>query len=440
VLGQAAASPGLGGGRAISASIMSAHWTERRVVVTGLGVVSSLGHDLDTFWNHVIEGRCGIDRITAFDASAFDTQIAAEVRDFDATPAFPSAKEVRRTDRFSQFGVFAAWRALEDAGLDLNKVDRDTTGVFIGSGIGGLYTVEQQHSILLNRGPGRLSPFLIPMLILNMASGMFSMYYKLRGPNLATCSACATANHAIGEAWRTIKMGDAQVMFAGGTEATIVPMGIGGFCAMRAMSTRNQEPQRASRPFDAGRDGFVMGEGAGIVVLEELEHARARGARIYCELAGYGNTADASHVTAPAPEGEGAARCMRMALKSGGLNPEDISYINAHGTATPQGDICETQAIKTVFGEHARRLAVSSTKGATGHMLGAAGAVELAICAKAIQTGILPPTINLDDPDPECDLDYVPKTARQKPIHAAVNNSFGFGGHNASVIVKRFVG
>jgi 3-oxoacyl-[acyl-carrier-protein] synthase II len=419
---------------------MAVNWTERRVVVTGLGVVTSLGHDIETFWNNLLDGRCGIDRITAFDASGFDTRIAAEVRDFDPTPAFPTPKEVRRTDRFSQFGVYAASAALKDSGLDLERIDRDTAGVFIGSGIGGLYTVEQQHSILLNRGPGRLSPFLIPMLILNMASGLFSMYYKLRGPNLATCSACATANHAIGEAWRTIKMGDATIMFAGGTEATIVPMGIGGFCAMKAMSTRNDEPQRASRPFDAERDGFVMGEGAGIVVLEELEHARARGARIYCELAGYGNTADASHVTAPAPEGEGAARCMKMALRSAEMNPEEVSYINAHGTATPQGDICETQAIKTVFGEHARKLVVSSTKGATGHMLGAAGAVELAICAKAIQAGMVPPTINCEHPDPECDLDYVPGTARELPVNAVVNNSFGFGGHNASLIVRRFEG
>jgi 3-oxoacyl-[acyl-carrier-protein] synthase II len=413
---------------------------DRRVVVTGLGVVTPLGHDLEGFWQNLLAGQCGIDQITAFDASKFDTRIAAEVHNFDPNPAFPSPKEVRRTDRFSQFGVFAAYQALKDSGIDLDRIDRDSAGVILGSGIGGLYTVEEQHKILLNRGPGRLSPFLIPMLILNMASGMFSMYYKLRGPNLATCSACATANHAIGEAWRTIKMGDASVMFAGGTEATIVPMGIGGFCAMRAMSTRNDDPKRSSRPFDADRDGFVMGEGAGVVVLEELEHARARGARIYCEIAGYGNTADASHVTAPAPEGEGAARCMRMALRSAGLNPEDISYINAHGTATPQGDICETQAIKTVFGEHARKLAVSSTKGATGHMLGAAGAVELAICSKAIQNGVAPPTINLDNPDPQCDLDYVPHTAREMKITAVINNSFGFGGHNACIIASRFEG
>jgi 3-oxoacyl-[acyl-carrier-protein] synthase II len=285
-----------------------------------------------------------------------------------------------------------------------------------------------------------MSPFMIPMLILNMASGLFAMYYNLRGPNLATCSACATASHAIGEAWRTLKMGDARVMLAGGCEATITPLGIGGFCAMKAMSTRNAEPQRASRPFDVARDGFVMGEGAGVLVLEELEHARARGARIYCEIVGYGNTADAHHMTAPAPGGEGAARCMRMALRSAGMNPEQIGYINAHGTATPQGDICETQAIKTVFGEHAHKLVVTSTKGATGHMLGAAGAVEMAVCAKVIEKGVVPPTLNLDEPDPECDLDYVPHTARELAVDAVVNNSFGFGGHNACVIARRFQG
>jgi 3-oxoacyl-[acyl-carrier-protein] synthase II len=419
---------------------MASSFTERRVVVTGLGVVSPLGHDLDTFWNHLLAGRCGVERITAFDPAAFDTQIAAQVRDFDPTPAFPSARDVRRTDRYSQFGIYAGYQALRDSGLVLEQTDLDQVGVFLGSGIGGLYTIEEQHKILLNRGPGRLSPFLIPMLILNMASGLFSMYYRLRGPNLATCSACATANHAIGEAWRTLKMGDAQVMFAGGTEATVVPLGIGGFCAMRAMSTRNEDPQRSSRPFDRERDGFVMGEGAGVVVLEELEHARRRGARIYCEIVGYGNTADASHMTAPAPEGEGAARCMQMALRSAALRPEQISYINAHGTSTPQGDMCETQAIKTVFGAHARKLAVSSTKGATGHMLGAAGAVEMAVCAKAIQTGRVPPTINYEVPDPECDLDYVPNTARELQVEAAINNSFGFGGHNACVIARRFTG
>jgi 3-oxoacyl-[acyl-carrier-protein] synthase II len=415
-------------------------WTDRRVVITGLGVVTPLGHDLETFWRRLLAGECGVDRISLFDPAPFDTQIAAEVRGFDATFAFPSPKDERRTDRYEKFGVGAAHLALMDSGLDLDRVDLDQVGVYLGSGIGGLYTTEEQHKILLSRGPGRLSPFMIPMLILNMASGLFSMYHGLRGPNLATCSACATASHAIGEAWRTLKMGDARVMFAGGSEATITPLGIGGFCAMKAMSTRNAEPRRASRPFDAGRDGFVMGEGAGVVVLEELEHARARGARIYCEVVGYGNTADAHHMTAPAPGGEGAARCMRMALRSAGLHPEDITYINAHGTSTPQGDLCETQAIKTVFGDHARKLAVSSTKGATGHMLGAAGAVEMAICAKAIQTGVVPPTINLDEPDPACDLDYVPHTAREMPVHAIVNNSFGFGGHNASIVARRFTG
>jgi 3-oxoacyl-[acyl-carrier-protein] synthase II len=416
------------------------HWTERRVVMTGAGVVSSLGQDVDTLWRNLLAGECGIDKITTFDTTTYECQIAAEVKNFDPSPAFPTPKELRRTDRFVQFGVHAGWQALRDSGLDLAKENCDEIGVFIGSGIGGLSTTEEQHQVLLNKGPGRVSPFMIPMLILNMASGMFSMYYKLRGPNVATCSACATSTHAIGEAWRTIKMGAADVMFAGGAEATVVPLGISGFCAMRAMSTRNDDPKKASRPFDIGRDGFVMGEGAGVIVLEELEHAKARGAKIYCEIAGYGNTADANHMTAPAPEGEGAARCMKMALKAAGLQPHEISYINAHGTSTPQGDIAETQAIKSVFGEHARKLVVSSTKGALGHMLGAAGGVETIICAKAIQTGIVPPTINLDNPDPECDLDYAPHKPRQMPVNAILNNSFGFGGHNATVLARKFVG
>jgi 3-oxoacyl-[acyl-carrier-protein] synthase II len=419
---------------------MASNHSERRVVITGLGAVTPLGNDVETTWKNLIAGQCGIDRITHFDAAPFDTQIAGEVKNFDPVPAFPSPKDVRRSDRFSQFGVFAAHQALLDSGLDLEKVNRDEIGVFIGSGIGGLETTADQCAVLQNRGPGRLSPFMIPMLILNMASGFFSMFYKLRGPNVATCSACATSTHAIGEAWRTLKMGDAQVMFAGGSEATIVPIGIGGFCAMKAMSTRNDDPKRSSRPFDLGRDGFVMGEGSGVVVLEELEHAKARGARIYAELVGYGNTADANHMTAPAPGGEGAARCMKMALRNAGLNPADISYINAHGTSTPQGDIAETQAIKTVFGDHAKKLAVSSTKGATGHMLGAAGATELVFCVKAIQQDIVPPTINLENQDPECDLDYVPHKARGMKVNAIVNNSFGFGGHNATVVAKKFTG
>ena len=419
---------------------MASNLTDRRVVVTGLGVVTPLGHDLETFWKSLISGQCGIDRITAFDAAAFDTQIAGEVRNFDPAPAFPSPKEIRRTDRYSQFGVHAAWSALKDSGAELDKLNRDEIGVIIGSGIGGLETTSAQIKILHERGPGRLSPFMIPMLISNMASGLFSMYQNLRGPNFATCSACATANHAIGEAWRTIKMGEAKMMFAGGAEAAIVPIGIGGFCAMKAMSTRNDDPKRASRPFDKDRDGFVMGEGAGVIVLEELEYAKKRGAEIYCELAGYGNTSVAYHLTAPSPNGEGAARCMKMALRSGGMTIEDISYINAHGTSTPQGDVCETQAIKTVFGERAKKIAVSSTKGATGHMLGAAGAVEMTVCALAIKQGVVPPTINLQNPDPECDLDYVPNTAREMKVNAIINNSFGFGGHNASIAAKKFVG
>ena len=419
---------------------MPSNWTERRVVVTGLGAVTPLGHQVDAFWANLIAGQCAIDKITRFDASKFDAQIAAEVKDFDPLPALPSPKEMRRTDRFSQFAVHAAWQALRDSALDLDQVNRDEVGVFIGSGIGGLQTVSDQCKVLFERGPDRLSPFMIPMLIANMGSGLFSMYHKLRGPNFATCSACATSNHALGEAWRTIKMGDAQIIFSGGAEATIVPVGIGGFCAMKALSTRNDDPRHASRPFDKERDGFVMGEGAGVLVLEELEHAKKRGARIYCEIVGYGNTADANHVTAPSPEGEGAARCMKMALRHASLNPDGISYINAHGTATPQGDIAETLAIKTVFGEHARKLAISSTKGATGHMLGAAGAVEMIICAKAIETGTVPPTINYEVPDPDCDLDYVPNTARQMTVNAILNNSFGFGGHNASILAKKFVG
>jgi 3-oxoacyl-[acyl-carrier-protein] synthase II len=419
---------------------MASTSTERRVVITGLGVVAPLGNSVDVFWENLIAGKCGIDKITSWDATPFDTQIAAQVKDFDPLPAFPSPKEIRRTDRYSQFGVHAAWQALKDSGIDLTKTDPDHVGAFIGSGIGGLQTTSEQLKVLFDRGPGRLSPFMIPMLISNMASGLVSMYLNLRGPNFATCSACATANHAIGEAWRTIKMGDANVMFAGGAEATIVPIGIGGFCAMRAMSTRNDDPKHSSRPFDKERDGFVMGEGAGIVVLEELEHAKARGARIYAELAGYGNTADAHHLTAPSPGGEGAARCMKMALRNAGLNTTDITYVNAHGTSTPQGDIAETEAIKTVFGDYARKLMVSSTKGATGHMLGAAGAVETIVCVKAIETDTVPPTINYEVPDPQCDLDYVPNTARKTKVNAIVNNSFGFGGHNATITAKKFVG
>jgi 3-oxoacyl-[acyl-carrier-protein] synthase II len=419
---------------------MATHWTDRRVVITGLGIVSSLGQDITTFWDNIVAGKCGIQKITTFDVSAFTSQIAAMLGDFDPSPSFPSPKEAKRADPFTQYATVAGHKALIDSRLDMEKSDRDEIGVFIGSGIGGLTTTEEQHRVLLAKGPSRISPFMIPKLISNMGSGLFSMHFGLRGPNLSTASACSTATHAIGEAWRTVKMGDAKVMFAGGTEAAITPLGLAGFCALRALSVRNDDPQHASRPFDRDRDGFVMGEGSGVVVLEELEHALARGARIYCEMVGYGNTADAHHLTAPSPEGEGATRCMKMALRSSALKPADINYINAHGTSTPQGDIAETQAIKTVFGEHAKKLAVSSTKGATGHMLGAAGAVEMAICAKALETDIAPPTINLENPDPLCDLDYVPNTARKMEIRAVVNNSFGFGGHNACIIAVKFNG
>lgn len=419
---------------------MASNWQDRRVVVTGLGVVTPLGNDVETFWKRLIAGECGIDRITAFDPTGYDTQVAGQLKDFDPGPAFPNPKEVRRTDRYSQFGVHAGWQALRDSGADLSKLNCDEIGVILGSGIGGLETTQAQVKVLLERGPSRLSPFMIPMLISNMASGLFSMYNGLRGPNFATCSACATANHAIGEAWRTIKMGEAVMMFAGGSEAAIVPVGIGGFCSMRAMSTRNDDPKRSSRPFDKDRDGFVMGEGAGVLCLEDLDHAKKRGAKIYCEIVGYGNTADAYHLTSPAPGGEGAARCMKVALRSGGLNTTDVSYINAHGTSTPQGDVCETQAIKTVFGDYAKKVAVSSTKGATGHMLGAAGAVEMTACILAIKHSIIPPTINYTTPDPDCDLDYVPNTARETPVNAIVNNSFGFGGHNSTISAKKFVG
>lgn len=417
---------------------MDTNSEQRRVVITGLGVASSLGDSINGFWKRIIAGDCGIVPITAFDVRQYGCRIASQINQLDVAPAFPNPKEIRRTDRYAQFGVFAGFQAIQDAGIDLKQTNLDEFGVFVGSGIGGLQTIERQHQILLEKGPNRLSPFLIPMQILNMASGLLSMYHGLRGPNLATCSACATSGHAVGEAWRTIKMGDANLMLAGGAEAAITPIGIGGFSAMKAMSTRNNDPKHSSRPFDRERDGFVMGEGAAVLLLEELKHAKARSAKIYCEIRGYGNTADAYHMTAPDPQGDGAGRCMKMALRSARLRPEDVDYLNAHGTSTPQGDICETVAIQNVFGEHAKQLAVSSTKGATGHMLGAAGSIELAICAKAIQTGILPPTINYQHPDPKCPLDYIPNEAREAKINAALSNSFGFGGHNTSLIVTRF--
>jgi 3-oxoacyl-[acyl-carrier-protein] synthase II len=410
--------------------------SERRVVITGIGVITPLGSDLTMFWQNLLAGKSGIGPVTRFDTTNFDSKIGGEVKDFTAEEFMP-AKETRRTDRFTQYAIGAARKAVADSKIDLSKADLNRIGVLVGSGIGGMETIEDQAGILLKKGPQRVSPFMIPMLIVNMASGYISMLLGVKGPNLAVVSACATATHALGEAARAIVHNDADVMIAGGSEAAITQLGYAGFCAMRAMSTRNNEPERASRPFDEQRDGFVMGEGAGVCILESLEHARHRHANIYCEVAGYGITGDAYHMSAPAPEGEGAARSMAMALRHAHLNPEQISYINAHGTSTPVGDKCETQAIKTVFGPHAKKLAVSSTKSMTGHLLGAAGAVETAACALAIQNNIVPPTINYENPDPECDLDYVPNKAREMNVFACLNNSLGFGGHNATLIVKR---
>ncbi len=411
----------------------------RRVVITGMGVITALGQDLETFWQNILAGKSGVSRITIFDASQFDCQIAAQVAEFNGTPFFKVPKDARRCDRYTLFAMAATKKAVQDSGIAFESENMNRVGVLIGSGIGGLRTLEEQYSNLLQKGPSRLSPFMIPMMISNMASGMVSMEFGAQGPNMGVVSACSTSTHSVGESFHIIRRNEADVMIAGGSEAAICSLGIGGFAAMKALSTRNDEPEKASRPFDRDRDGFVMAEGAGILIVEELEHAKKRGARIYCELVGYGNTADAHHMTAPSPQGEGAARCMRMALECAGLNPSDIDYINAHGTSTPQGDICETQAIKTVFGDHARKLMVSSTKSMTGHLLGAAGSVEMAICAKVIQNDKVPPTINLDHPDPQCDLDYVPHKAREVRVGAIVNNSFGFGGHNATLIARKLV-
>jgi len=411
--------------------------SERRVVITGMGVVSPVGNELEAFWASLKAGRSGITRYKAFDSEKFDSKIAGEVRDFEPARYFKTPKDVKRTDRYTQLAVAATKMSLDDSGLDLASIDLDRAGVMIGSGVGGLQTMEDQVTKMALKGPDRTSPFMIPMMISNMASGFISMEHGLRGPNMAIVTACATANHCMGEAWRIIKFGDADVMLTGGSEACIVPVGIAGFCAMRALSTRNDEPERASRPFDKDRDGFVMGEGAGVIILEEYEHAKKRGAKIYCELAGYGLTADAYHMSAPLPGGEGASRCMAMAMKHAKVNPEEVDYINAHGTSTPVGDICETKAVKHAFGDYARNgLLVSSTKSMTGHLLGAAGAIEMAASVLAMRDGIVPPTINLDNPDPECDLDYVPHRAREKKVKVAISNSFGFGGHNSSVVIK----
>lgn len=410
---------------------------KKRVVVTGVGFVTPLGHTEETLWNNIVQGRSGVGEVTAFDASQYATRIAAEVKDFDPSN-YIDRKDMRHMDRYVQFAVAAAQDAVEQSGLNMADEDPDRVGVYIGSGIGGMKTIEEQHRVLLERGPRRVSPHFITMIISNIAAGQVSIRFGARGPNIAPVTACATSAHAIGEAMRLIQYDEADVMIAGGAEATITPLAMAAFIAAKAMSTRNEEPERACRPFDKERDGFVMGEGAGILVLESLEHAQKRGATILAELVGYGLTGDAYHVTAPHPEGLGAKRAMERALKQAGLSPEAIGYINAHGTSTPIGDIAETMAIKQVFGDHAYKLAVSSTKSMTGHLLGGAGAVETIITLLALRHQVLPPTINYENPDPECDLDYVPNQAREAQFDYALTNSFGFGGHNATIILKRW--
>lgn len=412
---------------------------ERRVVITGIGVVSPLGNDLKSTWEAMKAGKSGIAPITQLDTTDYPVKIGGEVKDFDATPFFKDPKDARRADRYTLLAMAASKMAMEDSGMDPEAVDKTRVGVMVGSGIGGLGTLEREHEKLINRGPSRVSPFVIPMMISNIASGMISMEYGFGGPNMVIVTACATSNHNIGEAWRMIKFGDADAFIAGGAEATMLPMGLSGFSNMRALSSRNDDPEAASRPFDVDRDGFVMGEGAGVVILEELEHAKKRGATIYAELVGYGVSADAHHLSAPSPDGSGPCRAMHMAMRHAGMNAEDITYVNAHGTSTPLGDISETTAIKLAFGDYAKNgLVVSSTKSMTGHLLGAAGGVEIAACLMAIKEGVVAPTINLQNQDPECDLDYCANEAREMKVEAALSNSFGFGGHNATVLVKKF--
>jgi 3-oxoacyl-[acyl-carrier-protein] synthase II len=404
-----------------------------------MGVVSPIGNNLSDLWDSLVAGRSGVGPITRFDPSSLDTRFAAEVKDFDAEQ-YMDKKDVRRSDRFVRFAAGATSQALAQAGLSAEKVNPDRFGVIIGSGIGGIETWEGQYETLRSKGPSRVSPFFIPMMISDMASGQISMMFGAKGPNFCTVSACSSGAHAIGEAFRTIQRGEADVLITGGTEASITILSVAGFCAMKALSTRNDDPGRASRPFDAGRDGFVMGEGAGVLIVESLEHAQQRGAPILAELVGYGATADAYHMTAPAPEGEGAARAMAHCLASAGLRPEEVKYINAHGTSTPMNDKFETMAMRATFGDAVRSIPVSSTKSMMGHLLGASGGVELIVCILAMQRGMIPPTINYETPDPECDLDYVPNTPRPADIDIAMSNSFGFGGHNVSLAVKRWNG
>ena len=410
-----------------------------RVVVTGLGAVTPVGNSAAAFWMAVCAGRSGIGPITHFDPKRLDARIAGEVKGFDPLRVIEK-KELKKLDLFIQYAISAGVDAVADAGLDFAQVDPVRAGALIGSGIGGIQAILEWHSVLLEKGPGRISPFFIPSLIVNMASGQLSMRYKLKGPNSAVVTACATGNHAIGDAFKIIQRGDADVMLAGGSEAIIAELPIAGFCSMKALSTRNDEPERASRPFDADRDGFVTGEGAGVLVLESLEHARRREARIYAEVVGYGMTADAYHMTAPDPEGDGATRAMAGALHDGGLAPEEVGYINAHGTSTPYNDRTETLAIKRVFGDHAYRIPVSATKSMIGHLLGAAGGVEAIVTVLALHHGVLPPTINYQKPDPDCDLDYVPNVARKVQVDAALSNGFGFGGTNATLAFRRYHG
>lgn len=411
----------------------------KRVVVTGIGAISPIGIGKEKFWNALKEGVVGIDKVTHFDASEFTTQIAGEVNNFDPTD-FIGKKEAKRMDRFTQFGVAAAKLALEDSHIDVEKTDMERFGVIIGSGIGGIGTLEKEHEKLLKKGPNRISPFLIPMMIGNIASGHISMATGAKGPNTTVVTACASATNAIGDAFKTIQRGDADLMFTGGCEASITPIGMAGFCTMKAMSTRNDDPKTASRPFDTDRDGFVMGEGSGIIVLEELEHALARGAKIYGEVVGYGATADAYHITSPAPNGEGAARSMNMAIKDAGLTPDDVTYVNVHGTSTPYNDKFETMAIKTVFGEHAKELLVSSTKSMTGHMLGAAGGIEAIACLLALSEGYVHGTMGIQNQDPELDLNVLPNKGVEADVKAVISNSLGFGGHNATICMKKYVG
>lgn len=409
----------------------------RRVVVTGMGVLTSLGDNLDQFWGSLLEGKSGVSSIEAFDVSEYTTRIAAEIKNFNTDDYGLDKKEARRMDRFVQFAVVSTLNALKDANISIGEnVDAERAGVMVGSGIGGLGTWEDQYRTLLEKGPRRVSPFFIPMMIANMASGQISIITGAKGPNSTAVTACATGTHSIGDSFKIIQRGDADVMIAGGAEATIRPSGMAGFCSMRAMSTRNDEPTKASRPFDGDRDGFVMGEGSGVIILEELEHAKARGAKIYAEIIGYGMSSDAHHMTEPDPDG--AARCMKKAISDAKLDPADVDYINAHGTSTPVGDVSESNAIKQTFGEHAYKLAVSSTKSMTGHLLGAAGGVEAVILALTLKNGVIAPTINLDNQDPALDLDYVPNVARTANVNVALSNSFGFGGHNASILMRKY--